>query len=353
MHDAESSVESSGTQSCALPKVMVMVHAVHDPHLTGAPKITAVIPTHTRIDLLRRALESLSKQANAAVAVVVIDNCSPHDVRASVSAEFPHAKVVRSPRNLFFAGAVNLGAALVRTPYLLVLNDDVVLDPAWAEAALAPLHGDPRIGSVASKLYQAGTPGLLSSAGDHLNLNGWAGNLGWGERDGALYDVSREVFSASGACALYRTCAFREAGGFDSRFTAYLEDVDLGFRLQLLGYRCVYAPGAVGVHVGGATYKARLRALALTERNMLWNITKNFPTSLLSKHRASIVKSQSLPAPITGGNHRFAWALGKAWAMPRLPELIRIRWEIQNRRRVSDDYVEGLLRSERVAACHL
>lgn len=315
--------------------------------------ITAVIPTYSRIDLLCDALQSLADQSIGGLRAVVVDNHSPYDVAGSLRSRFPWVQVIRMSRNTFFAAAANRGAAEVTTPYMLVLNDDVTLDASWAESALAALESDDRIGSVASKLYRANARGLLSSAGDHMNVNGWAGNIGWNKPDDEAYNTVRDVFSASGACALYRASSFREVGGFDPDFVAYLEDVDLGFRLQLRGYRCLYTPRAIGKHVGGATDKRRLWALMLTERNMVWNVAKNMPSELLARHKSAILRAQVRPAPVVGGNDHRAWLLGKVNAIRGLPRILRARRNVQSNRRVSLDYIEQLLQSHALNECHL
>lgn len=309
-------------------------------------------PHIQRLDLLRHALRSVLTQTVGPLAVVVVDNNSRDRIGERVSAEFPSVRLLRLRRNTFFARAVNRGAELASTPYLAVINDDVVLDQTWAAEALAPLIADPTVGSVASRVYQTGRELVISSAGDHLNPNGWAGNIGWGCLDDGTYSRPAEVFSASGACALYRTRAFHEAGGFDKHYTAYMEDVDLGFRMQLLGHRCVYIPSAIAYHIGGATSKSRRRALFLAERNMVWNIATNFPSSLLWRHRRALLRSLATPAPING-NARSTWLLGKLAAIATLPVVLVKRRSVQRRRCVPTPYLDALLRSRCVEECHL
>ena len=88
-----------------------------------------------------------------------------------------------------------------------------------------------------------------------------------------------EIFAPCAAAALYRRAAFLEAGGFDEHFFCYMEDVDLGFRLRLLGYRCGYAPAAIVHHVGSGTTGARSPFTVYHgHRNLVWTYVKNMPT---------------------------------------------------------------------------
>lgn len=315
--------------------------------------LAIVIPTFARLDLLSDALASIARQTVPGIETVVVDNASTADVAGFVRARHPRVRVIRAPSNLFYAGAVNLGLRGVQAPFVAALNDDVTLAPEWAEQALATFSQDASIGAVASKVLQAGKPHLLDSAGDHLDVAGRATNLGWRERDGPAFADPREVFSPAGSCAIYRRAAFEAAGGLDADFVAYFEDVDLGFRLQLLGYRCMFNPAARAHHVGGATTKARGYALWLMERNTTWNLVKNMPAALLRRHAGTILAAEARPSPVAGGGSWPVWARAKAdaWRAPR--RLIEKRRRIQQARRIADDDVERLLGTARVRTCHL
>jgi GT2 family glycosyltransferase len=298
-------------------------------------------------------LESIRAQTVPDIDVVVVDNDSAVDVTAAVRRRFPEYRVIRSRRNLFFAGAANLGLGGARSPYVAVINDDTALHPKWAESVLATFARDPAIGSVASKVLATDACDRIDSAGDHLALDGRATNVGWNEPDGPRFDLEAEVFSPAGACAAYRSSSFFAAGGFDSDFVAYLEDIDLGFRLQLIGARCIYNPRARASHVGGATSKGRLYALRLAERNMVWNLLKNMPDAVVRSHGASIRAAQGKPAPMVGGSSWLGWSLGKAAAGRGARSMLKKRRRIQGSKTVSDRYVETLLSQRRVTLCHL
>jgi GT2 family glycosyltransferase len=134
----------------------------------------------------------------------------------------------------YFAKGVNVALRQVRTEYVAVVNDDVRLQPTWLEAVMEGLVQHPEYGSIASRVVSLRHPGLLDSCGDSAYLSGWATANAWLEPDDG-WTEAREVFSASGCLATYRTADILRAGLFDETFVAYMEDVDLGFRMQLLG----------------------------------------------------------------------------------------------------------------------
>ena len=152
---------------------------------------------------------------------------------------------------------------------------------------------------------------------------------------------------------MYRASALHLAGGFDEDFVAYLDDIDLGFRLQLLGFRCLFEPAARAHHVGGATPKNRTRALHLTERNMVTNILKNFPSAILRRFSGEIVSVHARPAKVHGGSSFLAWATGMLGASAQLGRTLAKRRAVQATRRVSDSYVAALLSSREISECHL
>jgi GT2 family glycosyltransferase len=315
--------------------------------------LAIAIPTLARLDLLAATLASISEQTVRDIEVVVVDNASPLDVSGFVRRRFPGVCVVRSNANLFYAGAVNLGLRETRAPFVAALNDDVTLHPRWAEQVLTTFAQDMAIGAIATKVLQAAAPGLVDSAGSHLDIAGRATNLGWNEPDGPAFAHAREVFAPAGSCATFRRSAFEAAGGFDEDFVAYFEDVDLGFRMRLLGHRCVFQPAALARHLGGATPKPRRYALWLMERNMVWNLVKNMPSALLGRHAMTISAAQARPTPVLGGGSWPVWANAKAsaWKAPR--RLLAKRRRIQRSRRISAHDVERLLAIAQVRTCHL
>lgn len=247
------------------------------------PRVSVIIPTWNGAELLRVALRSLDAQRWRDFEVIVVDNASADDTLAMTTREFPDARQVRLPENRGFAAAVNAGIDEARGEIIVLQNNDTEADPGWLAALVAGLDRHPEAGSCASKMLDFSDRTRIDAAGDQMALQ--ATSIGRGERDGPEFSRERYVFSACAGAAAYRREVFETIGGFDERFFAYLEDVDVGFRAQIAGYRCVYLPDAVIYHRGGATSDriSDIRAFWLV-RNSLFLFFQNMPARVLRRH---------------------------------------------------------------------
>jgi GT2 family glycosyltransferase len=144
---------------------------------------------------------------------------------------------------------------------------------------MAAMQNKPEFDVFASKLLNAGNISVLDGAGDAYHVSGRVWRLGRGASDLGKADSQQEVFSPCAAAALYRRCALSEVGGFDEDYFCYVEDVDLGFRLRLAGYRCLYVPESVAQHVGSGTTGGQHSDFAVYHghRNLVWTYVKDMP----------------------------------------------------------------------------
>jgi GT2 family glycosyltransferase len=237
---------------------------------------SVVVPNFNGRRWLPSCLDSLAAQTLAPAEVVVVDNGSS-DGSAALASERPDVRVLELGRNFGFAAAANRGIEAVETEGVALVNTDVVLAPDWLERMVAALGSGPDVGAVACKMVDLGDPSVLYDAGDVLRRDGVCEQRGRFERDEGRFDEPGEVFAACAGAALYRRGAVLDVGGFDERFFLYLEDVDLGLRLRLAGWRCRYEP-AVARHAGegSATPEGRT-AWTWVERNTLLLAAKAFP----------------------------------------------------------------------------
>ena len=241
-------------------------------------QITVVVPNRNGRRWLPGLLASLSRQSVKAARTIVIDNASGDDSVAWLTREYPEVDVVRLARNTGFAGAANRGIAAAGTEAVALLNSDVELEPDWLALTLAALEADPGRAAVAGKLVSLADPSVIDDAGDTLRRDGVCEQRGRLRRDDGRFDEPGEIFSACAAAAVLRTAAVRAAGGFDERFFLYLEDVDLGLRLRLAGWRCWYEPRAVAHHAGGGSADHSARSIgAWVQRNTLLMVLRAFP----------------------------------------------------------------------------
>lgn len=216
---------------------------------------TVVIPNYNGRRFLPRLMASLADQTERRFDVIVVDDGSADDGVSYLGEAWPDVQVICNPRNLGFAGTCNAGIRAAATPFVVLLNNDTHLDPAWMAEGLRPF-ADAGVGAVASLVLLADAPHPVDTAGDVYSVAGGAvkrGHLGPRE---AAEGLPAEVFSPSGVSAFYRREALDRVGLLDERFVSYYEDVDLGFRLAWAGYRCRFAPRSVCFHHLSSSYSS-------------------------------------------------------------------------------------------------
>jgi GT2 family glycosyltransferase len=239
--------------------------------------VAVAIPNRNGARWLPGVLASLGAQTVTPSEVVVVDDGSTDGSRALLAERFPRVRVVALDGHGGFARTANAGLAAVSAAAVALINTDVVLAPDWIERAAAALAAAPGAAAVATKLVDMSNPTVLYDAGDVLRRDGACEQRGRFERDSGRYDAPGEVFSACAAAALYRRAAVLAAGGFDERLGTYLEDVDLGLRLQLAGWTCRWEPRAVARHAGGGSSSSLPHgAEAWIERNTLLLVARAF-----------------------------------------------------------------------------
>ncbi len=219
-----------------------------------------VIVTWNGRGRLDSCLEHLARQT-AAHRVIVVDNASTDGTAAMVRERHPQVDIVEMDRNVGFGRGVNAGVAAGKGEAIVLVNDDVEVDEGCLDAIVTPLEQDPAVGMVAGLTTIPGTD-LVDGYGIELDVTLAAYNR---LRRRPAVAAPGVLLGPSGGLAAYRRRAFEEVGGFDARLFAYGEDVDLALRLRLAGWGAAAAPGARGVHLGGATVgvdSARQRFLA-------------------------------------------------------------------------------------------
>lgn len=190
-------------------------------------------------------------------------------------------RLIRLKKNVGFAAANNLGAWLQPSEFIGTLNPDAFPEPNWLEKLLVSAQKHPDCGAFGSTQLFDHDPSLWDGAGDSVFFAGipWRGGHGHFVRE---LPNEYEVFSPCAAAALYVSRTFWKVGGFDEDFFCFCEDVDLGFRIRLLGKRCLQVTGAVVKHVGGgASRNVSLLTEYYEHRNAFWMQMKNYPTTIL------------------------------------------------------------------------
>jgi GT2 family glycosyltransferase len=223
--------------------------------------VAVVVPSWNSLELLPRCLGSLREQG-VALETLVVDNGSADGTVAYLERE--GVRHLALPENLGFARAVNLGVAETSAEAVLVLNADTELEPGAVGALLDALEADEALGGVQPRILQLEegverdvASARLYSAGQRLSRDGRAFEIGAGERQDEASARPREVFGVCGAACLLRRELLERLGGYDERYFAFYEDVDLNVRGRIAGWRFAYVPEAVVWHLGNASWMAQ------------------------------------------------------------------------------------------------
>jgi GT2 family glycosyltransferase len=241
-----------------------------------------VVPNWNGARWIEACLESITAQDRPPDRIVVVDNGS-RDGSDALAEAHDGVEVIRLGRNTGFSVAVNRGVEAVDTDWVALVNTDVVLDADWLRRACAVLEHEPAVASVATKMVDLDDPTRIYDAGDLLRRDGACEQRGRFMADDGRFDEPGEAFSACAGAAAYRRSALDAVGGFDERFFAYLEDVDLGLRLRRAGWRCRYEP-ATARHKGEGSSAELDRAPAgWVERNTVLIVAKHFPARWLPR----------------------------------------------------------------------
>lgn len=242
--------------------------------------VTVIIPNFNGMEHLERCIESLLAQEGEPAHIMVIDNGSTDSSVNFLKNNYPQVHIRRLEENTGFCHAVNMGILLSRTPYVLLLNNDTEVQPNFLRYMVTSIDrpGNEDVFSVSAQMLDMRQPELLDGAGDRFSALGWAFARGKGQR-AEKYDREAEVFSACGGAAIYRRELFDEIGLFDELHYAYLEDVDIGYRARIYGYRNLYEPKAQVLHAGSAFSGSRYNYFKtkFTAANNIYLIWKNMP----------------------------------------------------------------------------
>jgi GT2 family glycosyltransferase len=313
----------------------------------GVPFLASiVIPNWNGAQHLRTCLDSLRVQTYPELEIIVADNGSTDGSLALLAREYADVAVVALGKNLGFAGACNAGIRTSRGEFILLLNNDTEAHARWVQEVVGAFDRHPEAGIVASKMLLFDRRDVFHAAGDLYRRDGTPGNRGVWRRDEGQFQTEEMVFGANGGSAAYRRTMLNEIGLLDVDFFYSCEDVDLAWRAQLAGWRCVYAPRAVVYHklsaTGGGT-----TASFYDGRNMLYVLAKDYPAELWRSDWPAIVRAQlriTLQAlRAWRGEAARARIRGQIAGLAGLARMLRKRREAQGARVVSREYIESIL----------
>ena len=312
--------------------------------------ISVVVLNWNGRHFLEECLGSLRAQTLGDFEMIFVDNGSTDSSLDYVRQEFPEVRAIALNHNAGFAEGNNVGIRASTGEYVALLNNDTKAHPRWLESLRTTLDTHPEIGFCASKIVLYDQPGVIDSAGDLFYTCGVGEKRGRSETDRGQFAQLQPVFGACAAAALYRRSMLEDVGLFDEDFFAYAEDVDLSFRAQLAGHKCLFVPEAVVYHhLQGTSRALPDESLYLSRRNAFCVLVKNMPGALLWRRLPYILDYYLAVdlAYIVQGKFR-PILKARLDNIRRLRRTLAKRTQIQAGRRVSDEYINAAMSTGRV-----
>lgn len=300
-------------------------------------RIGVVIVNYNSGQWLSKCLQALAQQSHPPDRVIVVDNASSDESFVVGNYFDLPIEPVEMPSNVGFARANNLAAQRLQdVDWIVTLNPDAVVAKDWLAQLMTAVELKPGFDVFGCQMLSEDGV-ILDGVGDIYHSSG----LVWRDGHGRTVDdhdlEAGEIFSPCAAAAMYRRRCWEEAGGLDERYFCYVEDVDLGFRLRLLGYRCWYVPKAQVMHAGSAVSGSHSDFTVYHgHRNLVWTYFKNMPGWLfwlyLPQHL--LLNLVTIAGYAVRGQLRPVLR-SKRDALAALPEFWRDRRHLQANRRVS------------------
>ena len=240
--------------------------------------ITVVIPNYNGEKYLCNCLKALKERTSFSTDIIVVDNGSTDNSIKLAKAAYPEIQYVMLEKNYGFSKAVNEGIKQAKTAYVILLNNDTEVREGFVEELFYAISVQKKAFSVEAKMLSLSNPEKIDSAGTFYNGFGWARARGKG-KDASGYQEACETFAACAGAAIYRKSLLERLGYFDENYFAYLEDIDVGYRARLSGYRNYYEPKAKVLHAGSGTSGSRYNSfkVRISARNNVYLIYKNMP----------------------------------------------------------------------------
>jgi GT2 family glycosyltransferase len=318
------------------------------------PFVSSIVVNLNGGRLLGECLDSLFAQSWSEMEVLFVDNASTDGSAEWARVQYgDRIRFIQNARNEGFARANNQALAVARGQWAFLLNNDAMLAPDAIRELMTFVEDKPQVGMLACRVTRYDQPHVFDSCGLLLYPDGVCRARGWEEKDLGQYDRSEEVLAPSGCASAWRTSMLREIGDFDESYFAYLEDLDLGMRGQLRGWKCCYVPTARARHAKSMTAGNYSKFKAYhVERNRIFNAIKLLPRFIVIVSPFFTLNRYLLQfyAAMThrGMSDRFvkeyswlelAWIMTRAYsaALLRLPEMLRKRRSISRQRTLSVD----------------
>jgi GT2 family glycosyltransferase len=310
-------------------------------------KVSVIIVNWNGKKLLSECLDGLRQQSYQPISVILVDNGSSDGSVNFVSCKYPEVKIIALYKNVGFSAANNYALKSIQTEYVALLNNDAVPDTLWIRRLVEALESYPGAGFAASKMLFYDNPDVIDRAGDAYTRAGTGLLRGRGQ-PARNYNKKEWIFGACAGAALYRMKMLKDIGLFDEDFFLIYEDVDLSFRAQLKGYRCLYVPEAVVYHRASSSivYDSPT-SVYYSHRNLEWVYIKNMPSKLILRtFWIHFVYDLAAFLFFTANGRVKDFLMAKRDVLNGIRRLLKERRQIQRTMRVNENYIWGVLEKE-------
>lgn len=325
------------------------------------PLVSVLILNHNGKAFLKDCFESVLAADYPNQEVILIDNASTDDSVAYTKSNFPDVKVFETGTNGGYSLAYNLSFDEAKGKYLVLLNNDVTVEPDWLDHLVQRAEDNPQIGALQPKLVSMLDPNdfeYAGASGGYMDQYGFPflrgrvfNNL---EKDEGQYDDEANVLWTSGAAMFVRAEALQHTGGLDESFVHHMEEIDLCWRLNLVGYELKVIPSSKIYHYGGATITPdSYIKIYWNHRNSIFMLIKNLGSANLSKILFGrwLLDLLAIGTSLAKLDIKRARAIiaGHNWLLLRWKAISQKRQEVQAVRKVSDQQLNHLFYPKSVA----
>ncbi len=247
-----------------------------------------IILNYNGNDFLEDCIDSIVKETHTPYEIIVVDNDSPDKSGEIFSKKYPLIKFVLNEKNVGVPEGLNIGIRNASGEFIVLLNNDLVVTSNWLENFFKAYE------KTGEALYQPKSlkfkdPTILDGTGCMINIFGFGFARDKGIKDKGQYNKQEEISYASGTCMFAPRKIFDEIGLFDPTFFAYHEELDLGWRARIFGYKSYYVPDTIIHHHGSAHWKWGPQVFYLLERNRWLVLLKNYSITTLLKLLPSLI----------------------------------------------------------------
>lgn len=325
------------------------------PELSDQPLVSLITVNWNGVGYLDGLFLTLRNISYSNVEIILVDNASTDESVAFTRDNFPEVKIVQNEQNYMFARGNNEGIRVARGEIICLINNDVTVDPGFIEPAVEAFRRHPRLGVCQPKVLDMNRPDYFEYAGaaggflDRYGFPFMRGRLFFDlEEDRGQYDTNTAVFWASGSCLFIRRTALNETGTLDEDFILHMEEIDLCWRMHLLGWQVGCVADSRIWHKGGGTLSAENpRKMYWNYRNNIFLLVKNLTRVILIRILVArfFMDAAALLGELLKGKPASAVSIIRAytWVLLHLRLLWRKRKQIQQLRRVSDTDVFKLV----------